>query len=148
MLGDLWSLRLEVFGLFEDFKSEGNIDNFILWALNLHYTDGPVIKILRQPNDEVLEAFSGEINTIGEFVDAFEAIYNQRVAEGLEKSVRFELPALPDFRTCDSDQVREVYGLYLPAYKRNRAEHEYNSNKPLLDGMRDWLHNAESSQSQ
>jgi len=74
-------------------------------------------------------------------MDAFEAIYKQRVSEGLEKSLKFESPALPDFRTCDSDQVREVYGLYVPTYKRNRAEHEYNLYKPLLDGMRDWFCN-------
>jgi len=58
------------------FNEGENVEEFLLWVLNLNLSGGPVTKILRQPNAEVLEAFSDDIDTYAEFNDAFSAILN------------------------------------------------------------------------
>ena len=72
---------LELFEMFDDGE---NVDEFLLWVLNLNLTGGPVTKILRLPNDEVLEAFSENFDSIKQIDDAIDAIADQRRKEGLD----------------------------------------------------------------
>ena len=73
---------LELFERFND--GESDVDDFLLWILNLSFTDGPVTKILRLPNDYVLEAFSEEFDSVKQIDDAIDAITDQRRKEGLD----------------------------------------------------------------
>ena len=66
------------------FDDGENVDEFLLWVLNLNLTDGPVTKILRLPNDEVLEAFSEGFDSVKQIDDAIDAITDQRRKEGMD----------------------------------------------------------------
>lgn len=101
----------------------------------MNLSGGDVTKILRQPNAEVLEAFSDDIDTYTEFNAAFSAILNQRKASGLDKKKSFDYPPLPDFRTCDDEQIREFYELYIPTFRKNRSVQRLESEQPLLEAI-------------
>ena len=73
---------LELFERFND--GESDVDDFLHWILNLNFTDGPVTKILRLPNDAVLEAFSEDFDSVKQIDDAIDAITDQRRKEGLD----------------------------------------------------------------